>query len=266
VKIILSQMFKVIAIILFFLSVCLGTAAQPRKQVPILCYHQVRNWKAKDKQADKDYIIPPAIFNAQMKMLADSGYHTILPDQLCDYLLTGKALPSKPIMLTFDDTNEDQFTAARPVLMKYGFKAVYFIVTGTIGTRRWYMSTQQIKQLSDEGNVIGCHTLSHGNFKRLKGTAWETEIAEPKKRLEKIMGKPVDYFAFPYGYWNSSGLPELHRLGFKAAFALEQPWDPKYPIMTIRRLIAKGYWNPKILDYQVRHDFARTLKPFPQYQ
>ena len=42
-------------------------------------------------------------------MLADSGYHTILPDQLYDYLTKGTPLPSKPIMLTFDDTDLDQF-------------------------------------------------------------------------------------------------------------------------------------------------------------
>ena len=63
-----------------------------------------------------------------MKLLADSGYHTILPDQLYDYLTKGTALPPKPIMLTFDDTDGDQYNIARPELLKYGFKGVYFII------------------------------------------------------------------------------------------------------------------------------------------
>jgi peptidoglycan/xylan/chitin deacetylase (PgdA/CDA1 family) len=243
-------MFKLLAALLFsFHSLNKG-------QMPILCYHQIRDWKTKDSKADKAYIIPPAAFDAQMKMLSDRGYHTILPDQLYDYLTTGKALPSKPIMLTFDDTNADQFTAARPVLLKYHFKAVYFIITGKIGTHKWFMNRQQIKQLSDEGNVIGCHSRNHNDFRKLKGADWQVQIAGSKHVLETITGKPVAYFAFPYGSWYKPGLPELHRLGFKAAFALEQPRDPQDPMMTIRRLIASGYWDAKTPECHIRRDFG----------
>src|ERR1700754_1905582 len=100
-----------------------------RKQVPILCYHQIRDWKATDSKASKDYIMPPADLRAQLKMLHDSGYHTILPDQLYAYLTKGAALPSKPIMLTFDDTDEDQYSVAWPEMKKYGFKGVFFVMT-----------------------------------------------------------------------------------------------------------------------------------------
>jgi peptidoglycan/xylan/chitin deacetylase (PgdA/CDA1 family) len=182
---------RLLTFLIYFSFSCFCAAAQ--KQAPILCYHQIRDWKTKDSKSDKDYIIPPATFKAQMKILADSGYHTILPNELYDYLVTGKTLPAKPIMLTFDDTNEDQYRVARPELRKYGFRAVYFIITGKIGKHPWFMNAQQIKQLSHEGNVIGCHTLSHTNFKKLKGTSWNTEIAQPKKQLEEITGKPVDY-------------------------------------------------------------------------
>jgi len=173
---------------LLFLLVCSITTAQSRRQIPILTYHQVRDWKAKDSKSDRDYIIPPATFSAQMKMLADSGYHTILPDELFDYLVNGKALPTKPIMLTFDDTNADQFTAARPVLIKYHFKGVFFIITGKIGMHQWFMNAQQIQQLSAEGNVIGCHTTSHLNFKKLTPSQFQAEIAQSKKTLETIIG------------------------------------------------------------------------------
>ncbi len=84
-------------------SVILG-----RKEVPILCYHQIRDWKPTDSKVSKDYIMPPADLKAELKMLHDSGYHTILPDQLYAYLTKGTALPRRPIMLTFDYTDEDQ--------------------------------------------------------------------------------------------------------------------------------------------------------------
>src|SRR5580692_11217499 len=104
----------------------LVTLAQPvspatvmaRKQVPIVCYHQIRDWRPKDSKVAKDYIIPIASFKEHLKMLADSGYHTILPDQLYSYLTKGSALPSKPIMLTFDDTDEDQYVVAWPEMKK----------------------------------------------------------------------------------------------------------------------------------------------------
>lgn len=236
-----------------------SAAVLARKQVPVLCYHQIRNWRASDKQSDKDYIIPPETFKAHLKMLADSGYHTILPDELYDYLTKGAPLPSKAIMLTFDDTDGDQFEVARPELIKYGFKGVYFITTIDIAKNKHYMDRKQIKQLSDEGNVIACHTQDHTNFKKFKGKDWETQIDKPTKKLETITGKPIKYFAFPFGEWNSQGLPELHKRGFKAAFQLTDRRDPNDPIMTIRRLLGCGYWSAKTLDYNIKHDFGRPV-------
>ena len=235
-----------------------------RKQVPILCYHQVRDWKAKDSQTAKDYITPIATFKAQMKMLADSGYHTILPDQLYAYLNEGKALPSKPIMLTFDDTDMDQFTIVAPELKKYGYKAVYFIMTVSIGRngkeRRdkgmvEYMGSDEIKKLSDAGNVIGSHTYDHKNFKKYTGDDWKIQIDKPTKKLEEITGKKIEYFAFPFGLWNSEGLPELKKRGFKMAFALSTKRDEKYPLLTVRRIIASGFWTPKTLSNSIKNSF-----------
>lgn len=233
-------------------------AVLSRKQVPILCYHQIRNWRRTDKQVDKDYIIPPETFKAHLKMLSDSGYHTILPDELYDYLTKGKPLPLKPILLTFDDTDGDPYKIARPELTKYGFKGVYFITTINILKNKHYMDKKQLKQLSADGNVIACHTRDHTNFKKYKEGDWETQLNGPKKKLEAITGKPVNYFAFPFGEWNAEGLPQLHIRGFKAAFQLMEPRDRNDPIMTIRRILDCGYWTDKTLYYHITHDFGRA--------
>src|SRR4051812_37415330 len=45
-------------------------------QVPILCYHQIREWRSTDSKVAKNYIVPVATFKEQIKMLADSGYHS----------------------------------------------------------------------------------------------------------------------------------------------------------------------------------------------
>jgi peptidoglycan/xylan/chitin deacetylase (PgdA/CDA1 family) len=232
-----------------------AAAIMARKQVPVLCYHQIRDWKPTDSKTNKDYIIPVAAFKAHMKMLADSGYHTILPDQLYDYLTKGTALPSKPIMLTFDDTDLDQFEVGRTEMKKYGFKGVFFIMTVSIG-KKHYMSSQQIKQLSDEGNVIGSHTWNHSNFKKLSTAKdWEIQLDKPTKKLEEITGKPIKYFAFPFGVWNTQNLPQLHKRGFKASFQLADKRDATDPLMTIRRILDSGYWTVKNLSNSIKHSF-----------
>jgi peptidoglycan/xylan/chitin deacetylase (PgdA/CDA1 family) len=234
-----------------------SAAVLARKQVPIITYHQIRNWRASDKKVDKDYIIPPVTFKAHMKLLADSGYHTILPDELYDYLTKGTPLPAKPVMLTFDDTDGDQYDIARPELTKYGFKGVYFITTIDIAKNKHYMDRKQIKQLADEGNIIACHTQDHTNFKKYNDKDFEIQIDKPTKKLETITGKPIKYFAYPFGEWNAKNLPELHKRGFKAAFQLSEPRDTTDPMMTIRRILGCGYWSANTLDYNIKHDFGR---------
>ncbi len=225
-----------------------------RRQVPIVCWHQIRNWKPTDSKGAKDYIVQIAAFRDHIKMLADSGYHSILPEQLYNYMVYGQALPKKPIMLTFDDTDLDQFTIARPELQKYGFKGVFFVMTVSIG-RPHYMNKEQIRQLSDEGNAVESHTWDHHNFKKFTGKDWETQLDKPTKKLEDITGKKIKYFAYPFGLWNEEGLPELHKRGFKAAFQLAEKRDRNDPLMTIRRILDSGYWSTKTLSNSIKNSF-----------
>ncbi|MBC8051601.1 MAG: polysaccharide deacetylase family protein [Sphingobacteriaceae bacterium] len=228
-----------------------------RKQVPILCYHQIRDWKASDSQTAKDYITPVSTFKAHMKMLADSGYNSVLPDQVYNYLVYGDPLPSKPVMLTFDDTDLDQFTVAAPEMKKYGFKAVYFIMTVSIGRRGKvkYMNSEEIKQLSDAGNTIGSHTYDHKNVKKYQGEDWVTQIDKPTKRLKEITGKEIEYFAYPFGLWNKEAIPELKKRGFKSAYILATKRDENDPLFTIRRIIASGFWSAKTLHNSMVNSF-----------
>ena len=225
-----------------------------RPQVPILCYHQIRNWTSSDGKVGKDYIVPTAEFKSQMKMLADSGFNTILPDQLYNYLAFGAKLPKKPIMLTFDDTKLDQWTVAVPELKKYGFKAVFFIMTVSLG-RPNYLSKIQVKQMSDAGHVIGSHTYDHQNVKKYQGQDWVTQIEKPTKTLQEVTGKDIKYFAYPFGLWNKEAIPELKKRGFSSAFILAEKRDENDPLFTIRRIIASGYWNTKTLHNSIVKSF-----------
>jgi peptidoglycan/xylan/chitin deacetylase (PgdA/CDA1 family) len=225
-----------------------------RKQVPILCYHQVRDWKSTDSKRARDYIVPVAAFRAQMKILADSGYHSILPDQLYNYLAYGDPLPEKPVMLTFDDADLDQYTIAYPEMKKYGFKGVFFIMTVALGKPR-YMSKDHLKELSDQGHILGSHTWDHKNVKKYEAADWPIQIDKPSKLLESISGKPVEYFAYPFGLWNPEAIPFLKERGFKAAFQLSGKRDPKDPLHTIRRIIVPGEWSAETMYKVMRRSF-----------
>jgi peptidoglycan/xylan/chitin deacetylase (PgdA/CDA1 family) len=225
-----------------------------RAQVPILCYHQIRNWRPTDSKQAKDYIVPEAAFAEQMKMLADSGFHTISADQLYAYLTTGASLPSRPVMLTFDDTDLPQYTIAKPAMEKYGFRGLFFIMTVSLG-RPNYMSRAQVKELSDAGNEIGSHTWDHKNIKHFTDADWTTQIDKPTKTLESITGRSIKYFAYPFGLWNDAAITPLKTHGFKAAFQLSAKRNEKEPLYTIRRIIVPGSWNAATLRSWIRHSF-----------
>jgi peptidoglycan/xylan/chitin deacetylase (PgdA/CDA1 family) len=225
-----------------------------RQQIPVLCYHQIRDWRATDSKRAKDYIVPVAVFKQQLKMLADSGYHTISPDELYDYLTKGSPLPSKPIMLTYDDTDLGQFTIAYPEMQKYNFKGLFFIMTVSLN-RPNYMTREEVKQLSDAGNTIGSHTWDHHNVKQYKGNDWKVQLDKPTQQLESITGKAIRYFAYPFGLWNEQAIPELKKRDFKAAFQLITKRDQQEPLYTIRRIIVPGYWSLSTLHNAMQKDF-----------
>lgn len=231
-----------------------SAAILSKKEVPILCYHQIRSYKETDSKTAKDYIVPPEVFRSHMQLLADSGYHSILPDQLYDYLLYDKPLPSKPVMITFDDTDLEQYTVGVPVLREHGFKGVFFIMTVSIGRPR-YMSREQIKALSDEGHVIGSHTWDHHNVKYYEAADWVVQVEKPSGLLQSITGKPVHYFAYPFGLWNREAIPQLKARGFQAAFQLAEKRDETDPLFTIRRVIIPGSWDASKMHNRMRTAF-----------
>ena len=239
-----------------------------RPQVPILCYHHIREIQ-KPGRADRGYEVTVAQFKAQMKALADNGYHTILPAQLDNYLKYGTALPANPVMLTYDDTDEEQFTIAKPEMDKYNFKGVYFLMTISIGRPR-YMSKEQIKQLADEGHAVECHTWDHHRTDRYKTenivevrghkkvvNDWDQQLNFPRKTIEAITGKPVKYFAYPFGVWNKDGIPEIKKRDFALAFQLSTKRDSLEPLYTVRRIIVSPEWSTDGLIRTMKSSFSR---------
>jgi peptidoglycan/xylan/chitin deacetylase (PgdA/CDA1 family) len=212
-----------------------------KKEVPILCYHHMR---VQPNGKLTDYSVEPDRFVAEMKILADSGYKTVLPDQLYNYLTKGAPLPEKPVMITFDDTDEEQFTIGKKEMDKYGFKGVFFIMTISLNRPR-YMTNEQLKQLVDEGHVVGAHTWDHHMVTKYEPKDWEIQVDKQRQKLETITGKPIQYFAYPFGLWNDNAVAEIKKRSFKMAFQLGTHRDTTQPLYTVRRIIADGHWSPQ---------------------
>lgn len=228
-----------------------------KKEVPILCYHNIKELKAGDGEMTKTYTVSPANFAQQMKALSDAGYHSILPNQLNDYLVYDVPLPSNPVMITFDDTREEQFSIGAAEMKKYGFKGVFFIMTVSIN-RPGYMSKEQIKSLSDDGHVVGAHTWDHHMVTKYAGDDWNTQLIKPKAKLEEIIGKPVTDFAYPFGLWNTAAIPEIKKSGYEMAYILATKRDPVDPLYTIRRIIVSGTWSTEGMMKSINSSFTKS--------
>lgn len=225
-----------------------------KKEIPVLCYHNIRAIKPNASQTVKTYTVTPKTFAEQMKALADEGFQTISPDQLYDYLVNNKPLPHKPILITFDDTHEEHYTVAVTEMNKYNFKGTFFIMTVSIN-RPGYMTEEQIKKLSETGHHIGSHTWDHHPVTKYTAKDWEQQLIQPQKKLETITGKPVRYFSYPFGSWNSLAIKKLKSENYKLAFILSTKKDSIEPQFTVRRLIVPSSWSSSVMLQAIKSRF-----------
>lgn len=228
-----------------------------RRQVPVLCYHHIKYPKHGSVETFNSFSVSPVQFADQMKALHDSGYTTILPDQLYDYLAYGDPLPPKPVMITFDDTDEEQFTVGAKEMNKYGFKGVFFIMTISIG-RPDYMTKEQIKELSQNGNAVESHTWDHKDVRKYGDADLQKELLNPRHTIEEITGKSAHYFAYPFGAWNDNGIHLLQKAGIKMAFILAAKRDPANPLYTVRRMMVSGTWTTNGMMQAMKKTFERN--------
>ena len=230
--------------------------AGQRMEVPVLSFHHIR----KNAATPNELTISADAFSANMKMLYDSGFHSISPIQLFDYYKTGKPLPPKPFLLTFDDGNADQWENAIEVLDNYNFKGLFFIMTVTVGKQN-YFNEEQIRLLSQWEHYIGCHTWDHQDVNSIKPKDLHWQVEKPKAYLESLTGLPVITFAYPYGKWNEKIIPGLKKYGIKLAFQLTDESSRRYPMYSIRRLMVSGKWNPATLLSKINSTFIIQDQP-----
>lgn len=200
----------------FFLAP--SSAAPPATpQVPILMYHYIRNDQNPRDPVGENLSVAPALFAQQMQYLSSHGYTPITLDKLAA-IYAGKAhAPANPIVLTFDDGYKDLFTAAFPILRRYDFHAVSFIITGFVGWHG-YVSWEDIKHMLASGLVaFEAHTVHHTYLPAVSYQQALDELITSKKTLQAETGSPVNFLAYPDGATDAAVESAVQKAGFVGA-------------------------------------------------
>jgi peptidoglycan/xylan/chitin deacetylase (PgdA/CDA1 family) len=185
--------------------------------VPILVYHSIRPYIPSDTAGVRRYIATPATLEGELSWLKTNGFSSITFDDLARHLAHGDALPAKPVILSFDDDWESQYTYGLPLLKKYGFTATFYIWVAVVG-RKHHMTWDEVKELDEAGMQIGCHSLTHPFLQRIRrDEALRREIVVAKQRIEEHIGRPVTSFAYPFGQYNERVVSFVKEAGFTSA-------------------------------------------------
>ena len=166
--------------------------SQPAENVnvPVLMYHAVSD----DLWGYWDLFVSPQTIEEELLYLQENGFDTIWFEDLShieDY--------EKPVILTFDDGYDDNYTELFPLLQKYNAKATIFVIPKAIGTPH-KMTAEQIYELSRSGLVsIQSHTYSHGNLSTMDEQTLIFEMEESQKYLAALTGQVPYAVCYPEG-------------------------------------------------------------------
>lgn len=222
-----------------------------QRGIPILMYHKVN---PDPRSGGLGLRVPPYKFARQMEYLAAHGFHTVSLVDVVDHFQKGKSLPSRPVVITFDDGYLDNYTYAFPILKRHRFTATIFVVAGTVGKTNVFDARVQpvnrmagwreLREMAAYGITIGAHTLDHPRLTDLPLEEARRQIRESKAVLEAGLGRPVEVFSYPYGRYNLKLARLVKESGYRAAVTtvqgLARPGDDPY---TLKRVRVMGSYN-----------------------
>ncbi len=107
--------------------------------VPVLSYREV---------SDRPKALSPTRFAAQMQRLADERFHPVTISQLGAFLRSGRSLPERPIVISFDQPLGSLWREVDPILESHNFRATAFMAPATVGHHLPYnLSSLELKKM-----------------------------------------------------------------------------------------------------------------------
>ena len=211
------------------------------RHIPILMYHMITKSEIETKHR---IFVTSDQFDKQLAAYQKWGYETLNFQDLEDFVSEKKSwsqFPKKTLILTFDDGYTNNLTEALPLLKKYNFKAViYLLAHNDIIDNHWdageippqaLMNSQERKSLFNSGFFeIGSHGLTHDPLTKMNFHEATHQLSESKSILEKEFGCKILSYAFTYGLRNDNLANEAFHCGYKyivntdqGGFHLSQP-------------------------------------------
>lgn len=175
--------------------------------------------------------ISTGFFRALCGLLRDR-YHVLPLAELCRRLRDGGPLPPRTVALTFDDCYRDNLAAAH-VLAEHGLPACFFIPTRYVGTDHVFewdkslprlvnLDWDDVQKLTQLGHEVGSHTVTHADLGAIGPAEARRELFDSRRTLEERLGRPVRWFAYPFGArgnFRPEYLPLVYEAGYEACFA-----------------------------------------------
>ena len=169
-----------------------------------------------------------------MHWLRWSGHQVISLKQAYEALFKGVSLPTRSVVISFDDGFQDFYDYAFPVLQEFGYPSIVYVVAGLIGQpAKWLaegdragdetIMSAEILRIIHKGQVeIGAHTMSHAVLPKLSATQQAEEIGNSKRVLEEVLGEAIESFAYPYGVYNPGVRDAVAAAGFKTGLTVNR--------------------------------------------
>lgn len=216
-----AKIYLLIRNIFAFIGMLLYPFKKHDHEILILMYHRVND------QINHAIAVKEERFHWQMEYLMKKGYKVISMDEAYQKI-KAKTIDGKYIVLTFDDGYEDFYNTAYPVLQKYEFPTILYLVPGYIESDKVFpwdqdlgqsnlMNWEQIKKLKEDTLIIiGSHTLNHYDINTLDSTTLRNELEESKKVLEEKLDIKIIHFAYPKGNYDENAekiLSEFYETG-----------------------------------------------------
>lgn len=235
---------------------CLLLLSLPASAAVMLIYHHVA------EDTPRVSSVTAAEFRGHLQYLRDNHFQVIGLDVLIDQLKSGKPIADNAVVITFDDSYENNFTTAHPILQEFGYPYTIFISPGDIDKRTGpVMSWQQIKQMSDDGVLVANHAMWHEHMARPEPGESEADwlkrmrqsILDAERRIKEETGQNHQWLAYPYGEFSAKLEQLVQELGFIGIGQQSGAIGPLTKLTRIPRYPAAG-------QYADLNDLAQKLR------
>jgi peptidoglycan/xylan/chitin deacetylase (PgdA/CDA1 family) len=211
-----------------------------RRSVPILMYHVIQAPTASTPLPG--LYVAPSVFAAQMRWLAHHHFHGVTLQEVYDYW-HGGPLPSRPIVISFDDGFRNQWSKAMPILAHHHWPGTLNLALSHFAQRGWGLGTRMINAMIRNDWEIDSHTMTHASLPGLSPHQLSYQVAHSRAVLQKRFAVPVDFFCYPGGFYNSTVIAAVRRAGYQGATSTEPGfarWDDPWTLNRIRVTNATG--------------------------